>query len=153
MFRDSYLASNASRGLDAILGGFRTCGIPLKLAGQHPRPFNDFCKIGYAPMSAEKKLFTDLRIWNNKNKFRQFWHGILINKIVLRLLPGNQRLFFLRSTTITAAPASTTAAIMISAVGSKDVCSEGGVVGVSESVGLDVGASDSWSLGLLVGAS
>ena len=55
----SYLASRASRGLDAILGGFRTCGIPLKLAGQHPRPFNDFSNR-LRTGGAEKNLS---RIW------------------------------------------------------------------------------------------
>ena len=44
------VASRASRGLDAILEGFRQRGIPLKLVGQHPKPFIDFCKIGYAPV-------------------------------------------------------------------------------------------------------
>ena len=38
------VASRASRVLDAILEGFRHCGIPLKLVGHIPNPLTIFAK-------------------------------------------------------------------------------------------------------------
>ena len=44
----TYLASNARVDTHRAFYKFQRCCLLQKLVGQHPKPFNDFFKIGYA---------------------------------------------------------------------------------------------------------
>ena len=46
----TYLASNARVDTHRAFCKFQPCCLLQKLVGQHPKPFNDFFKIGYAPV-------------------------------------------------------------------------------------------------------
>ena len=45
----TYLASNAHVDTHRAFCKFQPCCLLQKLVGQHPKPFNNFFKIGYAP--------------------------------------------------------------------------------------------------------
>lgn len=48
--RPFFLASNARVDTHRAFCKFQPCCLLQKLVGQHPKHFNDFFKIGYAPV-------------------------------------------------------------------------------------------------------
>ena len=52
----TYLASNARVDTHRAFCKFQRCCLLQKLVGQHPKPFNDFFKIGYAPAELDITL-------------------------------------------------------------------------------------------------
>lgn len=53
----SDLASRARRYPLVRFCKSQRCRLSQKLVGQHPKPFNNFCEIGYAPLVLNTEIF------------------------------------------------------------------------------------------------